>query len=191
MRAARSRAVRSFTERGSTETPHDGMVSPGKVPPPATASVSTTFVPGASAEMTSARTRNASTGSHAMRQNGIAVASPSRYACATAWSPARVSLSARSARASGCAFNRSMSVRRPTMIPACGPPRSLSPEKVTSAAPASMHWRTPSSSRSQDGRSRSHGVVSSSSPEPASTMTGSSKPASSATGVDETKPIMR
>ncbi len=184
----------SLTDAGCTATPHDGMVRPGSVPPPATASVSTTFAPGIAAAIISARTRSASTGSHAMRQSGISAASPDRYANATDCRPASVTLSARSARASGCALMRSMSARRPTMTPACGPPSNLSPENVTSAAPSWMHCRTPSSSRSQRGRSRSHGVVSSSRPEPASTTTESPRPArlaSSATETDETNPVMR
>ena len=44
-----------------------------------------------------------------------------------------MSLSARSARWSGCRRSRSTSSARPTTIPACGPPSSLSPEKQTSA----------------------------------------------------------
>ena len=77
------------------------------------------------------------------------------------------------------------------MIPACGPPSSLSPENVTSAAPASTAWRTPGSSRSHGGRCGSHGVVSSSSPDPASTITGGPSAASSATGVASVKPTIR
>ena len=51
-------------------------------------------------------------------------------------SAASVSLSARSARWSGWRRSRSTSSARPTTIPACGPPRSLSPEKQTRSAPA-------------------------------------------------------
>ena len=103
-------------------------------------------LPRAPAARRRACTPCARTGSTSRRRRGTRARPPA--------SPASVSLSARSARASGCAFRRSTSARRPTMIPACGPPSSLSPEKVTSAAPASMHWRTPGSSRSHDGRAR-------------------------------------
>ena len=49
---------------------------------------------------------------------------------------ASVSLSARSARWSGWRRSRSTSSARPTTIPACGPPSSLSPEKQTRSEPA-------------------------------------------------------
>ena len=122
---------------------------------------------------------------------GSAVASPDRYADATDWRSASVSLSARIARASGWRAIVATASVVPTMIPACGPPSSLSPEKVTSVAPASIAWRTPGSSRNHGGRWSSHGVVSSSSPEPASTITGGPSRASSSTGVDSTNPTMR
>ena len=58
------------------------MVSPGNEPPPATASVSTTFtaaIPGGTdAATASARARSSSTGIVAIRQTGIDVASPDR-----------------------------------------------------------------------------------------------------------------
>src|SRR5262245_64319252 len=72
------------------------------------------------------------------------------------------------ARASGCRASAATRPARPTTTPAWGPPSSLSPEKVTKAAPASIAWRTPGSSRNHAGRRGSHGVVSSRSPEPAS-----------------------
>ena len=58
------------------------------------------------------------------------------------------------------------------MIPACGPPSSLSPEKQTRSAPASMLARAVGSS-SRSGRS-------SSAPEPRSSISATSPPASSA-----------
>ena len=51
-------------------------------------------------------------------------------------SAASVSLSARRARCRGWRRSRSTSSARPTTIPACGPPSSLSPEKHTRSAPA-------------------------------------------------------
>ena len=65
----------------------------------------------------SARTRRCSTGSHAIRHRGRVPPRPSRYASATDCNAASVTLSARTARASGCAFRRSTSARRPTMTP--------------------------------------------------------------------------
>jgi hypothetical protein len=59
-----------------------------------------------------------------------------------------VILSTRSARASGLRRIASIGSRRPSRIPACGPPSSLSPEKQTTS--------TPSSSRA--GRSNSRAV---------------------------------
>ena len=75
------------------------------------------------------------------------------------------SLSMRSARASGCERQRSIASARPTISPACGPPRSLSPEKHTTAAPASTERRTP-------GSSASSGTRSARAPEPRSSITG-------------------
>ncbi len=56
------------------------------------------------------------------------------------------SLSMRTARASGCLRIVSMTAARPTAMPACGPPSSLSPLNVTTWAPAAMLWLTPGSS---------------------------------------------
>ena len=42
----------------------------------------------------------------------------------------------RSARFSGFFLQRPISARRPTTMPACGPPSSLSPENVTTSTPA-------------------------------------------------------
>ena len=64
--------------RTSTPTPTDGIVEPGNEPPPATASVSTTLAAGTAAAIDSARVRRPSDGAVAMRQSGIAVASPER-----------------------------------------------------------------------------------------------------------------
>src|SRR5439155_1443039 len=48
----------------------------------------------------------------------------------------------RSARFRGFALMRQITARRPTRIPACGPPRSLSPLKVTTSAPAAIRSAT-------------------------------------------------
>ena len=107
------------------------------------------------------------------------------------WRMATVPLDGLRARASGCPASVATRSDRPTTTPAWGPPSSLSPENVTSAAPASTAWRIPGSSCSHAGRRGSHGVVSSSSPEPASTITGGPSAVSSATGADSTKPTIR
>ena len=73
-------------------------------------------------------------------------------------SAASVSLSARSARWSGWRRSRSTSSARPTTIPACGPPSSLSPEKQTRSAPAARLSRgvgsSPSVERARPSRGR-------------------------------------
>ena len=56
----------------------------------------------------------------------------SRYSSRVASSAASDSLSMRIARASGWRRTRSTASARPTTMPACGPPSSLSPEKQTS-----------------------------------------------------------
>ena len=81
---------------------------------------------------------------HALEPARAASAGPERRracagssaSCSVPSSAASVSLSARSARWSGCRRSRSTRSARPTTMPACGPPRSLSPEKQTRSAPA-------------------------------------------------------
>ena len=82
-------------------------------------------------------------------------------------SAASVSLSARSARCSGWRRSRSTSSARPTTIPACGPPSSLSPEKQTRSAPGVERGRAPSARRRAT-------VLLGSAPEPRSSISGSS-----------------
>ena len=60
---------------------------------------------------------------------------PDRCSASVASSAAKVILSARSARISGCCA-RDRHAPRPTMMPACGPPSSLSPLKQTTSTPA-------------------------------------------------------
>lgn len=59
----------------------------------------------------------------------------SRYSRRVASRAARVILSTRRARLSGFRLIFSMIAFVPTIIPACGPPSTLSPEKVTTSAP--------------------------------------------------------
>ena len=77
-----------------------------------------------------------------MRITGISSHAARRYAPSVASSAAMVSLSTRSARNSGCRRTRAIKSFSPAMMPACGPPSSLSPLKVTMPTPASMLWRT-------------------------------------------------
>lgn len=66
----------------------------------------------------------------------------SRYSRRVASRAARVILSMRRARLSGFRLIFSMIAFVPTIIPACGPPSTLSPEKVTTSAPAATTERT-------------------------------------------------
>ena len=68
-------------------------------------------------------------------------ARPARYRPSVAATPARVALSGRIARASGSLRSRATRSARPTISPACGPPTSLSPLKVTRSAPAARRSR--------------------------------------------------
>ena len=78
------------------------------------------------------------------------------------------------------------------MTPAWGPPSSLSPEKVTRAAPAASVWRAAGSPASHaGGPPASQGVAASSRPDPMSATTGGPSPASSATSTDSVKPTIR
>ncbi len=113
-----------------------GSSASGSAPPPTRATVSSTSPPTSSARR-SARARTTSIGSWSMRSTGTSsrVAGSSASASVPS-SAASVSLSARSARCSGCRRSRSTRSARPTTMPACGPPSSLSPEKQTRSAPA-------------------------------------------------------
>src|SRR6185503_12200609 len=137
-----------------------GTSASGSAPPPARATVASTSPPTAAASR-SARARTAASGSRSMRTTGS-----SSGACSASnsvpSSAASVSLSARTARWSGWRRSFSTSSARPTTMPACGPPRSLSPEKHTRSAPAASTWRTSGSS---------HRSVSA--PEPRSSTSGS------------------
>ena len=79
----------------------------------------------------------------AQRRSG---ARPDARACGTdaapASSAASVSLPTRSARLSGFFLILAIRSLRPTIRPACGPPSSLSPLKVTRSAPAAIVSRT-------------------------------------------------
>ena len=126
-------------------TPTDGIVSPGSDPPPATASVSTTLRAGDARRRSPRRGRAASSsGAVAMRQSGIdgRVAGEVRERDGLQRGEGELVGAHRPGQRMRARSSATRSAR-PTMTPACGPPSSLSPENVTSAAPASMAWRTP------------------------------------------------
>src|SRR6266478_1321379 len=77
-----------------------------------------------------------------IRTAGISSAAPRRYAPSVAASAAVVSLSTRRARKSGCRRTRLTNSFFPAIIPACGPPSSLSPLNITIETPASTLCRT-------------------------------------------------
>ena len=86
----------------------------------------------------SARPASSSSGRASRRNVGIRSTSRSgsRYSRRTADRAASVTLSQRNARFIGLRLMRAIRSPRPTMMPACGPPSSLSPLKVTMSAPA-------------------------------------------------------
>src|SRR6476646_3747428 len=147
---------RSFAASSSpTAQAKLGSSVSGSAPPPALATVSSTS-PSTSSASRVARARTVSGDSRSMRTTGIS-SGASIATLIVASSAASVSLSARSARWSG--WRRSFSTRsaRPTTIPACGPPSSLSPEKHTRSAPAARLDRavgsSPTSTSAPDPRS--------------------------------------
>ena len=93
---------------------------------------------------------------------------------------ASVSLSTRSARAKGCRRNPSTSEARPRRSPHCGPPSSLSPEAVTSTAPADSVAEALGSEGSRG--------CGASNPDPMSATTGTGSAASADTGTEEVNP---
>ena len=125
----------------STATPADGISSPGSVPPPVTARRvdDRRRRPRASARARSSSTRPGGhppeAGWPRPRRRGRRGRCP-----AGRRAPAR-----RAAGPGPGGGGRRPPTRsaRPAMIPAWGPPSSLSPENVTRAAPAARVWRTP------------------------------------------------
>lgn len=58
-----------------------------------------------------------------------------RYSSILSWRTVRMSLSQRTARKKGSDLMPAIRSARPAMMPDCGPPRSLSPEKQTRSMP--------------------------------------------------------
>ena len=125
----------------------------------------------------SARAPTASAGWPSMRRTGIScrARSGSRMRSKVASRAAKHSLSIRTVRASGFRRSRASRSRRPTRMPACGPPSSLSPLKVTRSTPARI------ASAASGSRRRPKAERSSSAPLPRSSMTGRPRRFASAT----------
>ena len=148
--AAARRGRRRETPGTETATAGPGSSSSGSAPPPTRATAATISVSAAiAAASRSARARIVTSSAASIASDRDLAAGKIGIAVAGAgWPRARraPSLSSRSARASGCRRAASTASARPARIPACGPPRSLSPEKQTSAAPARTDRRTGGSS---------------------------------------------
>ncbi len=155
-----------------------GRLTPGAPPPPTAAWLSTVeaSIPLCRNASTKLAARPRSCSTSAYNASSIGVRGPTRVASRAA----SVSLSTRSARASGCRRRAWTRSARPSSSPACGPPSSLSPLAVTSAAP----------SRSAVVASGSSGSIGCgpSSPDPMSATTGTASPDSCRTGTLAVKP---
>ena len=128
---------------GELQRRRTGSSCPAPNRRPARASVATRGPRRSRSAIASARARSAVDGCRGHppeRHRGDDVAARGRRARAPAPPPARARRGAR-ARASGWRAQRATRSARPAMMPACGPPSSLSPLNVTSAAPASIVWR--------------------------------------------------
>ena len=158
-----------------------GSGTPGAPPPPTTAVLvaGRASSPAVASRLASCRARRASDGSSA----ASAVASGTGGPVSVASSAAAVVLSTRSARASGCLASWRTRAAWPKIRPACGPPSSLSPLAVTSAAPACSQDPASGSSGSSGCRP--------SRPDPMSASTGTPSVASSATPTWAVKPSTR
>ena len=127
------------------------MVVPGSEPAPGS-DVIGAAVPPPRCATSSARRRRSLTRRPAIRQNGTtSPASRRRYASRTSCKALSTRPPGRSARASGWDAQVATRSARPAMTPAWGPPRSLSPLNVTSAAPAARVWRAAGSPASHAG----------------------------------------
>ena len=135
-----------------------GSSASGSAPPPTRATVSSTAPPTSDASR-SARARTTAASSRSMRSTGIRSRRRRGRARSVPSSAASVSLSVRTARCSGCRRSYSTSSARPTTMPACGPPRSLSPEKQTRSAPAASDSRADGSLAMQLGEDAGAEIV--------------------------------
>ena len=169
-RAAPQRGERPSRRTGRRSArPTEGNVSPGSDPPPTvqrTSMISTRSSEAvairASARRRSCIERGRDHPPDRDVDRGSARPDTGRGSTAT---PAIVALSGRMARASGSRRIRATRSARPTMRPACGPPTSLSPLNVTMSEPAA------SRSCGIGSWARPKAAVSSSAPDPRSSMT--------------------
>ena len=181
---------------GLSTSPALASVSTGSAPLPIWLHIAATSTdqPAPSAACSGARSRSAAAAMSARgRVNRRSVGSRSaslsgsRYSRSTGSSAASVSLPTRSARFSGFFLIFAIRSRRPTISPACGPPSSLSPLKLTTSAPAVTMSRTVGS------RARPCADRSTSVPLPRSTASGRPRAwamrATSASGTDAVKPV--
>ncbi len=129
--AARS----SSAQRSGSASAHPGSSSPGAPPPPTAPALGTGSPPPASPASLSTRACNCSAVACSACHVGVGGVRK------VASSAASVSLSTRKARASGARRQRCTSSAAPAMMPACGPPSSLSPLAVTRLAPPAQRRR--------------------------------------------------
>ena len=138
----RNREANSWSEHpsGTISIVTDGMTERGKVPPPTLPLPRPTLIckgsPRNRAKIFAARARNSSFEVCNKASTGMSETLPQRCASVVTWSAARHSLSQRSARKSGSRLSEVMKRCLPAMMPACGPPKSLSPLKQTKSAPS-------------------------------------------------------
>ena len=142
--SARRRANSSaFSPFGSITTAQLGISSRGMEPPPSmemlfsTVTVFSWFREEISQAVSWAWAHNSSLLLDSIFNTGIfsQASSSFRYSRKVAARAAIVHLSRRKARISGCSSISFIYDCFPAIIPACGPPRSLSPEKQTISAP--------------------------------------------------------
>ena len=146
----RRRAANDEASGTWIRTPHDGRLVPGIDPPPTADSHRTTRAPSSSppivSERSCARLRTISGDSRSIRNTGSSASRPVAVIASTCSRAAICIRPMRTARAIGCRRSRSSSAARPTMMPAWGPPSSLSAENVTRSAPCSNASETAGSS---------------------------------------------
>ena len=141
-RRAASRAAAEKPPAADGEQPASGSVRPGVVPPPMVerpSTISQSYEPdGSRAAATAPARASMDSGVRvSMRRTGtVSRARPAAYSVSVPASAAYVILSARNARISGCRRICASGSFLPRMMPACGPPRSLSPLTQTTSTPA-------------------------------------------------------
>jgi len=157
------------TARGDcTSTPQEPKLLVGADPPPMTARVGTTRAPLARMSLSSFRARffTSMSGSVIILRTGMLAVFPWARSFRVSPREAMVNLSTRTARCSGCLAMVSTRSALPRMMPAWGPPSTLSPLKHSTSEPCCRHEGTVHSP-GMPWAARSKGT-----PEPMSTKTG-------------------